>query len=76
MTKLFYIETRPDCILQVVSLLKRHGLVTDAVEAHYNYYQRRMHGELIMWAEGDKYPSFVHRSQESLVIKCGTKINY
>ena len=76
MSKLFYLETRPGCVQKVIDVLKSHGLYTDTVEFHYIDCQRFMHGELIMWLEGDKYPNFVHRAEEHIVRKRGTKVEY
>lgn len=76
MNKLYYLETRSGCVQKVIDLLKSKGLKTDAIETHYIEYQRFMHGELIMWLEGDKYPNFVHRAEEHIVRKRGIKVEY
>ena len=76
MSKLYYLQTRPGCVQKVIDFLKEKGLITDSLEYHYIDCQRGMHGELIMWCDGEKYPSFVHKSQEGIIRKCGRKLEY
>lgn len=76
MNNVYYLETRPGCVQKVIDFLKSKGLNTDAVEAHYIYYQRGMHGELLMWLEGDKNIHFVHLADEDVVRRIGTKVEY
>ena len=71
---LYYIETKKNCVNEVIAKLKKHGLNTNVIEFHYNNH-RMDDGELIMWAESDKYPCFVHLSQNDTIKKCGIKIS-
>ena len=74
MEKLFYLETKKKCVSEVISKLKEHNLRTDAIENHYaDHYMDD--GELIMWAESDIYPNFVHLAQRETIKKCGIKID-
>ena len=74
MEKLYYIETKKNCADKVLSKLKEHKLNTNVIESHYQ--DHYMHdGELIMWAESDKYPCFVHFGQNDTIRKCGIKID-
>ena len=76
MDELFYLETRSGCVQKVIDVLKSKGLYTDTVEFHYIDCKRSMHGELIMWLDGDKYPNFVHKAEEHIVRKRGIKVEY
>jgi hypothetical protein len=77
MNNLYYIETRRNSVHEVLEVLQKNGLHIEAIRAHYIDYKRTMHdGELIMWTEGDKYPCWVHRSQEDVVRRCGIKVDY
>lgn len=74
MENLYYIETKKNCVSEVIAKLKEHNLRTDVIERYYeNHYMNN--GELIMWAESEKYPCFVYRAQEDTIRKCGIKIN-
>lgn len=76
MNKLYYLETRFGCLQKVIEVLKKNGLNTETVESNYIDYQREMHGELIMWFKGDKYPVFASRAEENIVRRIGTKVEY
>ena len=76
MDELFYLETRSGCVQKVIDVLKENGLNTETVESHYIEQQRFMHGELIMWFKGDKYPVFASRAEENIVRRIGTKVEY
>jgi hypothetical protein len=74
MENLYYIETKRKCVSEVISKLKEHNLNTNVIESHYeNHYMND--GDLIMWAESDTYPCFVHHAQKNTIKKCGIKIN-
>lgn len=73
---IYYVESEFGREQELIDFLKSQNLNTDAIEAHYFFYKRRAHGELIMWHDGDKYPCFVHLSQEPLVRSCGTKVQW
>lgn len=77
MKKLYYIETRKDSLNEVLEVLQKKGLHIETISAHYIDQQRPMHnGEMIMWADGDKYPCWVHLSQEETIKKVGIKVDY
>ena len=76
MNNVYYLETRPGCVQKVIDFLKSKGLITDILVTHYIKYQRGMHGELLMWLEGDKNIHFVHLADEDVVRRIGTKVEY
>ena len=76
MSTLYYIEVRAKSEQKAIEKLESLGLIADAIKAHCFDYGRSMTNELIMWCDGEKHPAFVHRSQEDIIKKCGTKIDY
>ena len=71
MDKLYYLIVNKAKIDLMFECLKSFGLKIDAIKNNSLF-----DGEIIMWCSSEKYPSFVFRSQEDIIKKCGIKVDY
>lgn len=75
MDKLYYLVVDKTKMNEMYECLKSFGLNIDVIETHYKFHSV-WKDEMIMWCKGEKYPSFVFRSQEDIIKKCGEKVEY
>lgn len=75
MNKLHYLLVDGSRLEAMFFTLKKFGLSISTIKSYYSNCSPT-DGEMIMWCDGVKYPSFVFRGQEDIIEKCGERVYY